>query len=438
MLEWQIVLSILFGSMLFLMFIGIPVAFVFMIVALISAAIFWNGEPGIRLFVLNMYASIAHFYLLPLPMFVFLGEVVFHSGMGFKIFDVADQWLGRLPGRLSVIAVSWATLFAAMTGNSIATVGMLGTVLLPEMEKRGYKKVMSIGPIIGSGALAMVIPPSGIAVLIGAVGEISIGKLLISGIIPGLIISAFYIGYITIRCRLQPSLAPPYEVSIKLFSKKIIDTVFYVLPLGLIIFSVLGLILIGIATPTEAAVMGAISSLILAACYGRLNWEVLKKSIVGTVHVSVMALMIIVGAMTYSQILAFSGASQNLTKFAISLPLPPVLIMISMQLVVVILGCLMDIVAIIMITLPIFMPCVRALGFDPVWFGLVMLINLDLAMITPPFGMNLFVMRGIATPGTTMADIWKAGIPFCFIDLLSIALFIAFPPLVLWLPSMMK
>jgi tripartite ATP-independent transporter DctM subunit len=208
--------------------------------------------------------------------------------------------------------------------------------------------------------------------------------------------------------------------------------------MGLIIFSVLGLILIGIATPTEAAVMGAISSLILAACYGRLNWEVLKKSIVGTVHVSVMALMIIVGAMTYSQILAFSGASQNLTKFAISLPLPPVLIMISMQLVVVILGCLMDIVAIIMITLPIFMPCVRALGFDPVWFGLVMLINLDLAMITPPFGMNLFVMRGIATPGTTMADIWKAGIPFCFIDLLSIALFIAFPLLVLWLPSMMK
>jgi tripartite ATP-independent transporter DctM subunit len=284
----------------------------------------------------------------------------------------------------------------------------------------------------------MVIPPSGIAVLIGAVGEISIGKLLISGIIPGLIISAFYIGYITIRCRLQPSLAPPYEVSTKLFSKKIIDTVLYVLPMGLIIFSVLGLILISIATPTEAAVMGAISSLILAACYGRLNWEVLKKSIVGTVHVSVMALMIIVGAMTYSQILAFSGASQNLTKFAISLPLPPVLIMISMQLVVVILGCLMDIVAIIMITLPIFMPCVRTLGFDPVWFGLVMLINLDLAMITPPFGMNLFVMRGIATPGTTMADIWKAGIPFCFIDLLSIALFIAFPPLVLWLPSMMK
>ncbi len=436
-MEWWLALIVILGGLVFLMLTGIPVAFAFMVVTLVGALFYWGFPAGLNLFILNMRDSISSFAMLPIPMFVLLGEVMFQSGMGFRMIDVLDEWLGRLPGRLGLLAVGAATLLSTTSGSTIATCAMLGTLLTPEMEKRGYKKPIAIGSIMGSGGLAMIIPPSGIAVLLAAIGEISIGKLLIAGIIPGLIIASLYSSYIILRCKFQPSIAPSYEVTLPPLSKKVKDTVKYVLPLGFIIFLVLGFIFLGIATPTESAAVGALGSIILAVIYRRMNWEVMKKSIMGTVQVSVMTLMIIAAAITFSQILVFSGATHTLVRIVTGLPLAPMLIMGAMQVLLLFLGMFMSMTSIIMITIPIYMPIVFALGLDPVWFGLVMLINLEMATTTPPFGMLLFVMKGVAPAGTTMGDIYKAGIPFLLCDLITILLVMAFPILALWLPSIM-
>ncbi|MFC1902583.1 TRAP transporter large permease subunit [Chloroflexota bacterium] len=436
-MEWWLVLLIIFSFLIVVMLSGLPIAFCFMLLNIIGVYIFWGGEVGLSQLILSVFTSLGRFTLMPVPMFVLLGEVMFHSGMGLNMIDVLDKWLGRLPGRLGLLAVASATMFSTMSGSTMATTAMLGTLLTPEMEKRGYKKPMSIGPIMGSGGLAMLIPPSGLAVLLAAVAEISIGRLLIAGIIPGLVIAFFYASYVIFRCWLQPSIAPSYEVPSTSLAEKLIATVKYVLPLGSIVFVVLGFIFLGIATPTQAAALGAVSCLVLATFYGKLNWDLVKKSVTGTVQVTAMTFMIIGGAVAFSQVLGFSGATKGLLGFVVGLPLAPIILFIAMQAILLILGMFMSAVAIMMISIPIYMPIIYALGFDPIWFGLIMLINMEMAMTTPPFGMLLFVMRGVAPKGTTMVDIYLAGIPFLLCDLSTMLLIIAFPIVALWLPGMM-
>jgi tripartite ATP-independent transporter DctM subunit len=314
---------------------------------------------------------------------------------------------------------------------------MLGSVLVPEMEKRGYKKAMSIGPILGSGGLAHMIPPSALAVLLGAIGIISIGKILVAIIIPGLLLATLFAAYILIRCKLQPSLAPSYAVSPPPLSEKLIAFVRYVLPLGFIVFLVVGVIFIGIATPSEAAATGAIGTFILAAFYRKLNWEVVKKSVASTARITIMIFMIIAGAAAFSQNLAYTGASRGLIEVAIGLPLAPIIIIIAMQVIVLMLGAFMECASILMITLPLFVPVVHTLGFDPVWFAVLMLVNLEMAIISPPVGLALFTMKGVAPPDTTMGDIYKAALPFLLLDAIAMALIIAFPVVALWLPGIM-
>jgi tripartite ATP-independent transporter DctM subunit len=353
------------------------------------------------------------------------------------MIDAMDKWLGRLPGRLGLLAVASGTLFSTFTGTSLATTAMLGEVLTPEMEARGYKKSMSLGPILGSGGLAMMIPPSGLAVFLGVVGEISIGKILIAIIIPGLLMAVLYATYIIIRCYLQPSIAPPYKVPPISLLEKLVLTAKYVLPLGFIIFLVIGVILLGVATPTEAAATGALGCFILTAVYGRLNWEVVKKATRGTLRVTVMILMIIVSAKAFSQVLAFSGASQGILELVVNLPIAPILTFISMQIVVLFLGMFMSAGAIILVTLPIYIPIVHALGFSEVWFAVVTLLNIEMATTSPPFGLALFVMRSVAPADTTIGDCYRAALPFLGCDLIAMAIIIAYPPLVLWLPGLM-
>jgi tripartite ATP-independent transporter DctM subunit len=320
----------------------------------------------------------------------------------------------------------------------MASVAMLGSVLVPEMEKRHYKKSMSLGPILGSGGLAIMIPPSGLAVLLGALGEFSIGKLLIAIIIPGLLMAVLYATYIILRCKLQPSLAPVYEVPPIPILEKIVATGKYILPLGVIVFLVVGVIILGIATPTEAAATGALGTFILAAAYRRLNWEVVKKSVGSTFEITVMMFIIIAGATAFSQILAYSGASRGLAEFAVGLPLAPILIIIAMMIVLLILGSFMHVVAIMMVTLPTFIPVVYALGFNPVWFGVIYLLNIEMAVTSPPFGLSLFVMKSVATRDTTIRDVYLAALPFLACDLVAMAFIIAFPTIALWLPSLMR
>jgi tripartite ATP-independent transporter DctM subunit len=436
-MEWWLILILFLGALVVMFASGLPVAFAFMILTLGGALIYWGGLSGLHQYVLNMFSSVAKFTLLPIPMFVFLGELLFQSGIGSRMLDVLDKWLGRLPGRLSLITVGGSTVFSTLSGSTLATTAMMGSLMLPDMLRRGYKKPMSIGPIVGGGGLAMIIPPSALAVFLASVGDISVGKILIAGIIPGFIIASLYTTYVVGRCMLQPSLAPAYEVDPVPLSQKISETVKYVLPAFIIVLMILGFIFGGIATPTESAATGVLGAVILAACYRKLGREVVKRSILGALNITVMSFMIVVGAKTFNQIMVFSGATQGLIKLATGLPLHPILTVIAMQVTVLFMGCFLDVFGIIMMTLPLYLPVVKALGFDPVWFGILMLINIQMALSTPPFGILLFIMKGVAPPDIKMVDIYKACLPFLICDSIAMALCLTFPKLVTWLPNMM-
>ena len=435
-MEWHLSLLLILGTLIVLMASGMPLAFCFMLVNVLGAFIFWGGAVGLQELVYSFSASVTHFSFLPLPLFILMGEVMLHSGIVPNMIDAIDKWLGRLPGRLSLLAVAGGTLLSTLTGTSMASVAMLGSALVPEMVKRGYKKPMSLGPILGSGGLDMMIPPSGLAVLLGALGEISIGKILIAIVVPGLLMAVLYAFYIVTRAHLQASTAPAYDVAHVPLKEKLIFSVRYLLPVGFIVFMVVGLIFLEVATPTEAAATGALSCFILTACYGRLNREVVKNSLGGALRVVVMILILIVGAAAFSQILAFSGATTGLLELALRLHISPLFMLIVLQLLLMFMGTFMELVSIMMITIPIFMPVVHALGFNPVWFAVIYLLNMEMAQTTPPFGMSLFVMKGVAPAGTTMADIYLAGLPFLLCDLIVMALIIAFPDISLWLPSL--
>lgn len=437
-MEWWQALLLLLGSIVVLLFSGIPVAIGFLLVDILGAFLFLGGPQGIVQLILNMAESLTSFSLLPVPLFVLMGEVMFHSKLGFKAIDVIDQWIGRIPGRLSLLAVIGGTVFATMSGSTMATTAILGSLLLPDMERRGYHKSMSVGPVMGSGGLSMLIPPSALAILLAALNQISVGGLLIAGVIPGVLIAFFYASYVVIRAWIQPHLAPPFDAPEIPVKTKLKETAIHVFPVALIIFLVIGLIFLGIATPSESAALGALGTVLLAATYGRMSLDTMKKSILGSVKVTSMMFIIIVGSMTFSQIMAFSGASAGLIEVIAKLDLPPMMILISMQIILLFLGCFMDNLSMVMVAAPIFLPIAQALHFDMIWFSLIMLINMEMANTTPPFGLLLFVMKGVAPPDTTMGQIIKAGLPFLLCDATAMVLIMIFPQIALYLPSLMK
>ena len=411
---------------------GMPVAFSFFAVIMVGAPMMWGLGPGMSQFINSIGDSLMNFSLLPIPLYILMGEIIFHSKLAPDMIDALDKWIGRLPGRLALMTVGAGTLFATLTGTSIASTAMLGKSLVPEMVKRGYKTSMSVGPILGSGGLAIMIPPSTLAVLMCAVGDISVGKTLLAITIPGVMMAALYIGYIIIRCVFKPSLAPVYSVEHSPLSEKLSAFAKYILPVGFIIFMVVGVIYAGIATPTEAAGTGALGCFLLSLLHGRLNYDVIKKTMTGTVRVTAMVYLIVAGSDLFSQMLSYSGAVAGLSEFALRFPEQKVLLFVAMQAVVFLLGMFMNSLSIMMITLPIFMPIVQVLEFNPVWFGVMYLINIETGSITPPFGMALFVMKGVAPEETTMADIWLAAMPYIFLNLFAIVLIYLFPQIALW------
>jgi tripartite ATP-independent transporter DctM subunit len=423
---------------MFLFLAGVPVAFSFLFINIIGVYVFWGGEAGLTQLIRSVYRSVATFSLLPVPLFVLMGEIMFRSGIAPRMMDTLDKWLGRIPGRLSLLAVGGGTLFATLSGSAMAGCAMLGSVLVPEMRKRGYKKPMTLGPILGSGGLAIMIPPSALGVLWASLSRVSVGGILVAIILPGFVMAILYAAYIVIRSIVQPELAPPYAFAVIPFFEKVILTCKYVLPLGSIVFLVIGLMFLGIATPTESAALGALGCFILVFIYKGWDWNAISSSVANTLKITVMMFMIMTGAMAFSQILAFSGASSGLVKMAAGLDLPPLVILIFMQLILIFMGTFMEPLTIMMVTLPIYMPVVRSLGFDPLWFGTIMLINMEMATTTPPFGLVLFVMKGVVPEDTTMGDIYKAGLPFLICDAIAMGLVMAFPWLALYLPGMMK
>jgi tripartite ATP-independent transporter DctM subunit len=434
-MEWWTILIVIFASLMCLFLIGVPVAFSFLFINIIGVYFLMGGEAGFSQLVRSIHRSVSTFALLPVPLFVLMGEVMFRSGIATKMMDTLDKWLGRIPGRLSLLAVGGGTIFSTLSGSAMAGCAMLGSVLVPEMEKRGYKKPMSIGPILGSGGLAMMIPPSALGVLLASLSQMSVGGILVAIVIPGILMATLYAAYIIIRCHLQPDLAPTYKIEPVSLAEKFVLTVKYILPLGSIVFLVIGLMFLGVATPTESAALGAIGCYILLFIYKGWDWKTIVDSVSHTLRITVMMFMIMTGAMAFSQILAFSGASLGLVQLAAELNLHPMFILIFMQIILLFMGIFMEPLTIMMVTLPIYLPIAKNLGFHPLWFGTIMLINMEMATTTPPFGLVLFVMKGVAPPDTTMADIYRAGFPFLICDAVAMGLVMAFPWLALYLPS---
>jgi tripartite ATP-independent transporter DctM subunit len=435
-MDWVTLFIIILSALIFLFFLGVPVAYSFLFINILFAYIFW-GEIGLTQLILSIFRSISSFSLLPVPLFLLMGEIMFLFGIAQNMMETLEKWMGRLPGRLSLLAVVGGVIFATLSGSSMAGCAMLGQTLLPEMEKKGYKPEITLGPIMGCGTLAAMIPPSALGVLLACLAQISVGDFLLSIIFPGLLMAALFALYIVIRCIFQPDLAPHYEVEKISFREKIVLSVKYLLPLGLVIFAVIGLIIFGVATPTESAAVGALVCFILAFFYKGFRGEILKKAIVNSVKITVMMFMILSGASAFSQLLAYTGATQNLVQLAIGLSLPPMAVLILMQFVLILLGTFMEPLSILMVALPIYMPIIRHLGINPLPFCSVLLINMEMATISPPDGLVLYTMKAVA-PHHSMGEIYKASIPFVLIDIVAMAIIMIFPEISLFLPAIAK
>jgi tripartite ATP-independent transporter DctM subunit len=436
-MEWYVVLLIIFGLLIVFLLSGLPVAFAFIAVNFLAIFIFMGGLSGWEQIVPSAFQMLNSFILVPIALFTIMGAIIFNSGAGWVIIDALDKWIGKVKARLSILVVIAGTIFAAVSGVPMGTTAMLGSIFFPEMRKRGYSKEMSIGPIISGGGLAMIIPPSGMAVVLGGLAQASIGRLLISGFLPGLVLSAFYIAWVVFMAWRHPEQVPQYEAKQYSWGDRA-RSLGYIIPLAGVVFLVTIVIYLGVATPTEAAATGALASFALVAIYKKFSWKAFKKTMLDSTQTTVMVMLIIIGSVTFSQLLAYTGSTAALAQVASTLPLSPVLVVIAMQIVIAILGCFMDLISISMITIPIFMPVVTALNLDPIWFLCITLVNLSTATLTPPFGMLLFTLKGVAPPDVTMGDIIKGTVPFIVINFVGIALMIAFPAAVLWLPSLMK
>ncbi len=428
---------LLFGGLVVVMGLGLPVAFAFLALNVIGAWLFLGGEPGLAQLTRNAVQSITSFSLTPIPFFVLMGEVLFHTGVALKAIDAFALLIRRVPGRLSVIAIVAGTVFSAISGSTIATTALLGSLMLPTMLARGYEPRMAMGPIMGIGGVDMLIPPSALTVLLGSLAGISISGLLIGGIVPGLVLSVMYVAYIIIRTTINPALAPqePVTEAGPQGAARWTPFVLYVLPLVLIFGLVIGAMTRGWATPTEAAALGAAGTMVFAALYRSLSMASLMKALTGTVAISGIILFIIVGATTFSQVLSFSGVVNGLVGLVTGLGLSVHALVIAMLLVLLFLGCFVDQVSMMLITLPFFMPLAQRYGIEPIWFGVLFLICMQLGLLTPPFGLLLYTMKGVAPKSIEMHEVYMAAMPYIAMSLIILVLIFFFPPIATWLPA---
>lgn len=438
MSAWGLAAWLMLGGSTVLLFIGMPVALTFIAINIVGAWIYMGGEPGLVQLARSSVSSVTAFSLTPIPLFVLMGEILFHTGLAIKVIEGIERLINKVPGRLAVVAVVAGTVFSAISGSTIATTAMLGSLMLPIMLSRGYHPTIATGPIMAIGAVDMLIPPSALTVLLGSLSGISISKLLVGGVVPGVILSVAFVLWIMVRVSISPALAPDDKDDVvehrgwarwRLFFA-------YVLPTLSIFGVVVGALAAGWATPTECAALGAFATMLLAMAYRVLRWEALVKALKGTAGISGMILFIILGATTFAQILSFSGASSGLVQFITAQGLSTSMIVVGMMLMLIFLGIFVDQVSMMMITLPIFMPIVQALSIDPVWFGVMFLICMQLGLLLPPHGLLLMTMRGVAPPSVTMGHIFKAVVPYVVMSLILLASVFWFPAIATWLPGL--
>ena len=432
-MEWWVILIIAFVALLILMFVGVPIAYSLGFLA-VTLGMILIGPRILYLFGTLAYGKVNSFALVAVPLFIFMAEVILVSGAAKDAFDVLNKWIGAIPGGLAIGSQFACALFAAVCGASTATTAVVGGMAVPEMLDHKYDKKLATGSIAAGGALGVLIPPSILLIIYGIIAEVSIGQLFIGGIIPGLILAAERVIYILIRCTINPSLG----LATKGISwKERLLCLWKIFPLLILAVFMFMALYTGICTPTEVATIGAFCSVIILLAYRRLTLIRLKEAFVKTGQTTCFIIWILVAASAFGYVLSYLEVPQGLISWANNLDVSRYAVLVFVNLILFVLGCIMDPGAIIMVTIPIFAPLMEALGFDLVWFGVMFVVNMELAEITPPLGLNLYVMKAVSPPEVTLNDIIHGSIPFMVLDVIGLALVIIFPALILWLPSTM-
>lgn len=432
----ELIIIIMLASLVLLLFLGLPVAFSLGGLAMLFTFLLW-GPQSLYVGASAVWGTGQDWLLVCVPLFIFMADVLQVSGVADDLYTMMHRWMGPLRGGLAMGTVVICTVFAAMAGISGAATVTMGEVSLPAMLKRKYHKSIALGCISAGGALGILIPPSLIMILYGAMTRVSVGKLFIAGIFPGLLLSAMFIIYIGIRCIIKPQEGPPLPVEERSdWRLKLVSLRAVILPL-LIVVGVLGSIYTGAATPTEAAGVGALGAIIAALVYRRLNWGNLKDACYRSYTLVVMVLWCVIGATCFRFMYVAAGGSEFVKATLLALPVGSYGILIGIQLIIFAMGMFLDPVGIVMIATPIFMPVIEALGFDPLWFGILFVMNLEMSYLTPPVGFNLFYLKGVCPPEITMGDIYRSVIPFVILQALGLATVIILPQIALWLPGMM-
>jgi tripartite ATP-independent transporter DctM subunit len=426
----------LFAGILLAFSIGTPVAFALGGVAML----FGWGSWGVKIF--NIVPSVAletvsSFILLAVPLFIFMGQILLKSGLGEGMFRAIYVLAGRIRGGLAIGVIIMCSLIGAMVGIIGPGLMTAGTVALPPMLKRGYNRHLALGAIMAGGGMGILIPPSIPMILFSSVTNTSLGRMFAGGLIPGMIMVSFFIIYIGLRCLISPEMGPaiPLEERSRP-GEKLIALRDFGLGFGLIIV-VLGSIMFGVTTPTEAAAIGAIGAVIVAVFYRKFNLDVLKEASLGAMSLTSIAVWIVIGASVFSNFHMLMGAANLLTNLTDQLNVSPIGVIIIMQLSMLFLGCIMDEAIIVLICAPLYTPIAMSLGFDPIWFGIIMILNMEIAIQTPPYGFALFYLKGVAPDDVTMIDIYRSIGPFLAIKFIVLALCIAFPSIVTWLPNLL-
>lgn len=429
-MEWYIAIGFLFSTLFLLMLSGLPVVFAFFCVNIMGAFVFLGGGFGLIQMARNSAEAINSFSLVPVPLFILMGELLFHTGLAQRTISAIERLISAVPGRLSIVSVLGGTAFATLSGSSIANTAMMGSSLLPEMTRKGYHPTMAMGPILAVGGIAILIPPSALAVTLASLGGISISKLLIAGVVPGIMIGVVTLLYVIVRCAINPALAPCDHDLKNQTGSKWVPFLKDVVPLFIIFFAVVGSLVFGLASPTESAAFGVVSALVAAFLYKSINFNKIYVALAETAKLSASILFILVASTTFSQILSFSGATTGLLEAVSNLQLTSIHLVILMLLTLLVLGCFVDQISMIMLTLPFFIPLVHTTGIDLVWFGVLVLIAMEISLLTPPFGLLLLIMQGVAPKSTKLTQVYAAALPFVGLQIAVLIAVLAFPNII--------
>ncbi|MCF8106082.1 MAG: TRAP transporter large permease [Desulfohalobiaceae bacterium] len=429
-------LLILVALLFFFLATGLEIAFSLGLAGMIGLFCWQNGFHALSAVGEIAWDVCTSFTLMAIPLFIFMGAILIESGMSNGLYTSISKWLRWLPGGLAVASQIACAIFAAVSGSSLATAGAIGRVAIPEMEARGYQRKLSAGCIAAGGTMGLLIPPSTAFIIYGTIMETSIGQLFIAGVVPGILLAALFSGFIIIYSILDPSIAPRDTQRVG-FGEKI-ASLKQTFPIICLIILVLGGIYSGFATPTEAAGIGAFGSLVITALYRKLDYTALKNSLLLAVRTSAMIFMILIGALILSRIVTFLHIPQAFISFLDGMDISPWVVFTLVCLLYYVLGSMLDAISIMTITLPIIGPMVITLGFDPIWFGVVMVLLIEVGLITPPIGLNLFVIHGITYErGGSFQDIVFGSLPFVVLLTIFIVIVCYFPGIALWLPNLM-